>query len=261
MWPVPAQVHRRTVFRAGAATDTANPSGGGRTPETRAKGYPAGVQDPDADPEPCCFDDWVDHWAARSRKKRTVAGVTAPLLVALREAGLKDRTVLDLGCGIGDLSIETVRAGAASALGYDLSAKAVEAARRLAEERGVGDLTTFEVGDGAKADLPNVDVVVLNRVFCCYPDVENLLERSLAAAGSVYAFTIPRSTGLAGRIARMQTGVANWWYRMRSSKFGGFRVYVHDIGRIDARVRAEGFEPLRREHRRVAWDLAVYARS
>ena len=248
-------------FRAGGATDKDDPTGGGRKPEARAKGYPACVQERDADPERCCFDDWVDRWATRSRKKRTVAGVTAPLLAALREAGLKDRTVLDLGCGIGDLSIETVQAGASSARGYDLSAKAVEAARRLAEERGVGDRATFEVGDGAKADLPNADVVVLNRVFCCYPDVENLLERSLAAAGSVYAFTIPRSTGLAGWISRAQTAIANRWYRLRSSKFAGFRVYIHDIGRIDARVRAEGFEPLRREHRRFAWDLAVYARS
>jgi len=219
------------------------------------------VSDRDAEPERCCFDDWVDHWATRARKKPTVAGVTASLLAALRDAGLEDRTMLDLGCGIGDLSIETVLAGAASARGYDLSEKAIGAARELAESRGVGDRTAFEVGDGAKVDLPSSDVVVLNRVFCCYPDVHNLLERSLAAAGSVYAFTIPRSTGLAGRIARIQAGIANRWYRLRSSKFGGFRVYVHDIGRIDARVRAEGFEPVRREHRRIAWDLAVYARS
>jgi hypothetical protein len=37
-------------------------------------------------------------------------------------------------------------------------------------------------------------------------------------------------------------------------------VFVHDIRAIDARVRAAGFRPLRREHRRFAWDLAVYAR-
>jgi magnesium-protoporphyrin O-methyltransferase len=212
------------------------------------------------EPERCCFDDWVGHWDQRSRKQRTVAGVTAPLLEALEEAGLRDRTVLDLGCGIGDLSIEAVRAGAAGARGYDLSTKAIGAARRLAAERGVADRASFEVGDGAKVDLPSADVVVLNRVFCCYPDVENLLSRSLAAAGSVYAFTIPRSTGLAGRIARAQTALANWWYRMRSSKFGDFRVFVHDIGRIDERVRAAGFAPVRREHRRIAWDLAVYTR-
>jgi magnesium-protoporphyrin O-methyltransferase len=103
-------------------------------------------------------------------------------------------------------------------------------------------------------------VVVLNRVFCCYPDARSLLERSLAAAGSVYAFTIPRSTGLAGWFARVQTRLENAWYRLRRAKFRGFRVFVHDIGPIDERVLAEGFRPVRREHRRFAWDLAVYAR-
>jgi magnesium-protoporphyrin O-methyltransferase len=211
--------------------------------------------------ERCCFDDWVDHWAARTRKSRLAAGVTVPLLDALQAAGIEDRTVLDLGCGIGDLAIEAVRRGATSARGFDLSRRAIDAARALARNRGVADRVAFEVGDGAKVDLPPSDVVVLNRVFCCYPDVQGLLDRSLAAAGSVYAFTIPRSTGLAGWIARVQTAISNAWYRLRASKFGGFRVYVHDIRSIDRRVRDAGFAPLRREHRRVAWDLAVYARG
>jgi hypothetical protein len=77
----------------------------------------------------------------------------------------------------------------------------------------------------------------------------------------VYAFTIPRSTGLAGAFARAHTAIGNAWYRLRESKFRGFRVFVHDIGRIDARLRAAGFEPVRREHRRLTWDLAVYRRD
>jgi magnesium-protoporphyrin O-methyltransferase len=210
--------------------------------------------------ERCCFDDWVDHWTRQARRK-PVSGVAKPLLGALEEAGIADRTVLELGCGIGDLAIETVRRGARRAWGFDLSPKAVAEARLLAAHREVGDRTAFEVGDGARVELPRADVVVLNRVFCCYPDVGALLERSIAAAGSVYAFTIPRSTGLAGRVARAQTRMANAWYRLRSSKFGGFRVFVHDIGPMDARVRADGFVPFRREHRRLAWDLAVYRRA
>jgi magnesium-protoporphyrin O-methyltransferase len=214
----------------------------------------------DGPAERCCFDDWTDHWSRRVRKGKLAAPVSDRLLEAVEEAGLAGRSVLDLGCGIGDLSIEALRRGAARAWGYDLSPRSVSAARALARERGVGDRAAFEVGDGALVELPAADVVVLNRVFCCYPDVRGLLERSLAAAGSVYAFTIPRSTGLAGRIARIHTAIGNAWYRLRSAKFGGFRVFVHDIGAIDERVRAAGFAPLRREHRRLAWDLAVYSR-
>jgi len=208
----------------------------------------------------CCFDDWVDHWSKRSKKRRTVAGVTAPLLRGLEDAGIRDRTVLDVGCGIGDLAIEAVRRGAARAFGFELSAKAVDEARRLATERGVADRTSFEVGDGAEIRLPKADVVVLNRVFCCYRDADALLENSLSAAGSVYAFTTPPSKGLGGAFVKLQSRFWNVWYRLRDRKFQGFRVFVHDVDRIDARVQAAGFRPIRREARRFVWHLAVYAR-
>lgn len=208
----------------------------------------------------CCFDDWADHWSKKAKKKRTVAGVTAPLLAALEEAGIRGRSVLDVGCGIGDLAIEAVTRGATRAFGVELSAKAVEEARHLAVDRRVADRTSFDVGDGSKVPLPQADVVVLNRVFCCYPDVDALLENSLSAARSVYAFTTPPSTGLRGALVRSQTRFANLWYRLRDRKFQGFRVFVHDVGRIDARVRAAGFHPIRSERRRVVWHMAVYVR-
>lgn len=210
--------------------------------------------------EPCCFDDWVDSWTKKARKKGVARSVTRSLLAALEEAGLHRRTVLDVGCGIGDLSIEAVGRGAASARGYDLSEKAIREARLLALERGVEDRTAFEVGDGAKLALPRADVVVLNRVFCCYADASGLLERSLAAAGSVYAFTIPRSSGPVGVWERARYAAWNAWYRLRRDAFGGFQVYIHDVDRIDERVRAAGFTLVRRTHPWIVWDLAVYAK-
>lgn len=210
--------------------------------------------------DPCCFDDWADAYERRTRRKATAAGITAALLEALEEAGLAGRTVLDVGCGIGDLAIETVRRGAERASGFDLSGQSIARARRLAEERGVAGRTSFEVGDGSKVALPAADVVVLNRVVCCYPDVEGLLATTLAAAGSVYAFTAPPSRGVAGAVARGLVALSNAWYRLRDRKFRGFRTFVHDVDRIDERVRAAGFRPVRRELRRFAWELAVYAR-
>jgi magnesium-protoporphyrin O-methyltransferase len=213
------------------------------------------------EPHDCCFDDWVGHWARRVRRRPTAAAVTVSLLDALDEAGVRGRTVLDIGCGIGDVAITTLRRGASSALGVELSPKAVAEARRFAAERGVDDRATFRIGDGARVDLPESDVVVLNRVFCCYPDIENLLRRSLAAARHVYAFTAPPSTGVLGAIARAQTRWANTWYRLRRKKFRGFRVFVHDLDRVDAAARAAGFTRIRDERRRFAWQLSVYARA
>lgn len=214
----------------------------------------------DERPADCCFDDWVDNWTKQAGKKSTVAGVTAPLLAALEAAGIEGKSILDIGCGIGDLVTTATTRGASEAFGIDLSPKAIEEARRLAATRGVADRTSFQIGDGADATLPKADVVVLNRVFCCYANVDGLLDNSLAAAGDTYAFTTPRSRGLSGAVAKTQTWFGNLWYRMRDGKFRGFRSFVHDVDLIDARVQAAGFRPLRRQRRRFVWDLAVYVR-
>lgn len=168
--------------------------------------------------------------------------------------------MLDIGCGVGDLAMATIARGAVRATGVDLSPKSIEEALRLSVERGFADRATFEVGDGAAATLEPHDVVVLNRVFCCYPDIDSLLANSLEAARSVYAFTAPPSTGLGGAFSRAWVALANVWYRLRDSKFRGFRAFVHDVGEIDRRVREAGFRPVKAGRRRFVWHLAVYAR-
>jgi SAM-dependent methyltransferase len=212
------------------------------------------------EPERCCFDDWVDHWATQATKKPTAAKVTASLLDAITAAGVTDRTVLDVGCGIGDLAIEVVARGAASGMGYDLSPKAIDEARRLAASRGVGGRMRFEVGDGAQLDLHAADIVVINRVVCCYPDTENLLDHTLGAARGVFAITAPVSEGPTGWWNRLWSALENVGYRLRPSKYAGFRTFIHDLDRIDERIRAAGFRRIRHERRRVVWDLAVYTR-
>jgi len=237
------------------------PPRGARTPSIRRDtGYPGTVSEPQREPERCCFDDWVDHCRKQAKKRDTASGVTARLLEALTDAGLADRTVLDVGCGIGDLALATLGRGAARATGFDLSEKAVDQARELAKERGLADRASFEVGDGSTMDLPAADVVVLNRVVCCHPDADGLLDRSLAAAGSVYALTAPVSRGPVGFFNRAETAVWNACYAIRRKRYAGFRTFVHDMERIDERVRAAGFGPVRRQRRRVVWDLAVYTR-
>ncbi|HEX9124404.1 MAG TPA: methyltransferase domain-containing protein [Actinomycetota bacterium] len=210
------------------------------------------------EPDRCCFDDWASCYARRARRRR-LGGPSRDLIAGLGRAGLEGRTVLDVGCGAGGLVLETLERGARTVTGIDLSAAAIGEARRLSAERGVEDRADFSVGDGASASLAPHDVVVLDKVFCCYPDVDGLLANSLAAARSVYAFSMPPSTGLRGAVRRVLARTENRWYRLRRGKFGGFQTHIHDVGAIDARVRAVGFERLV-SRRRFAWDLAIYVR-
>lgn len=210
------------------------------------------------EPEGCCFDDWTATYAKRARERR-LGGVSRDLVRGLHEAGLRGRTILDVGCGAGGLIFEALERGATAATGVDLSSTSIEQARLISSERGLGDRATFAVADGSSTPLGARDVVVLDKVFCCFADADRLLSNSLTAARSVYAFAVPASSGLRGAVARVLAGIENGWYRLRPRRYGGFRTYVHDIGILDASVRAQGFER-RSSRRRLLWDVAVYGR-
>jgi magnesium-protoporphyrin O-methyltransferase len=215
---------------------------------------------PDEDAPGCCFDEWAACNAKRARKRETAAAITTALLSVLDETGLEGRSLLDVGCGTGDLALAALRHGARSVSGFDLGAGAVASARALAQERGLAERATFEVGDGSRASLPKSDVVVLNRVVCCYPSAETLLANTLGAAGSVFALTAPIDRGLMGLYNRILCWLGNGWYALRAKKFRGFHVFVHDLAVIEARIVGAGFRPRTRQHRRLVWDLRVYER-
>jgi magnesium-protoporphyrin O-methyltransferase len=165
-----------------------------------------------------------------------------------------------VGCGAGGLIFETLERGADTATGVDLSSASIQEARRIASGRGLAARATFDVADGARTSLAPHDVVVLDKVFCCYGDVEGLLRNSLSASRYVYVFSVPPSAGLRGSLRRTLAALENAWYRLRRRRFGSFRTHIHDVGMLDARVRAAGFEPAY-SHRRPGWDVLVYRRA
>jgi protein-L-isoaspartate O-methyltransferase len=212
-------------------------------------------------PEYCCFDRWAVQSAARARKRGVGAPLTGRMLRALEQVGVRGTTVLDVGCGVGDLALGMLAGGATTAAGIDMSAGAIEQARRLAAERGLEERTSFAVGDGATEALAPHDVVMLNRVLCCYPSVDRLLVNSLGAAGTVLAYTAPVHDGLIGRINRVNIRISNAWFRLRSKKFRGFRAFVHDLDAVDRTIAGAGFRRVHRSRERFIWRLAVFTRG
>jgi len=203
------------------------------------------------------FDENIDCCAPRRDPTKRPGVKLARLLEnELRSVGLDGRTVLELGCGRGELSEELLGAGASRVTGIDLSPDNIEAARRIAMEDGLGDRARFFVGNAATADLSPHDAVVHHRVICCYPDPKGLLDNSIAATGSVYGFSMPRSKGLVGLVVRMTLRLENLthWIKRR-----GFRAYVHDERLVDAALRSAGFR-LRGRSNKGGWFAAVYAR-
>jgi SAM-dependent methyltransferase len=166
------------------------------------------------------------------------------------------RTVLEIGCGFGRMVVGAALSGASQATGVELDAEALDEARDRADEAGVSDRCRFVAGDGAELDLERHDTVILDRAICCYADGPRLVDRSLALAREVYAITVPESRGLRGAWNRIVYTALGAWDRVFANED---RVYLHDVGRMEAAILAAGFR--RRSAARLdKWYLGVYAR-
>ena len=105
-------------------------------------------------------------------------------------------------------------------------------------------------------DLAPHGVGVLDKVICCYPDVDALLDNSLRAARLAYGFVVPYSSGWRGVLARAGIAGENGLRRMRRQPF---RAFVHDLDLIEARIAEAGLKRVAATGRFV-WYVAIYTR-
>lgn len=199
-----------------------------------------------------------DKTARRDLKRYRRKGPSKPtrrLLDALREDGVQGASVLDIGGGVGAIQHELLDAGAGRAIGVEASRAYLRASREEAERRGHRDRTTTHQGDFvALADeIPSADVVTLDRVICCYPGMETLVDRSAARARRLYGLVHPRDRWW----TRLGLGIGNLVLRLSRKDF---RAYVHPIDAIDRAVHADGLTLRSRESVGPVWQVAVYAR-
>jgi SAM-dependent methyltransferase len=180
--------------------------------------------------------------------------VSARILDLVRDATLRRPSILELGCGTGALSVALLEMGAERVTGVDLSPASVEIARRRAASAGVGDSAAFRAGNAADAAEEH-DWVVLDRVVCCYGDVDGLVETAISCARDRIVISGPESRGWRGLINRPLWAAECLWDRLK----GGCRGYVHDLRRVERRLADSGFR--RAKTGRVGlWFVGVYER-
>ena len=115
-----------------------------------------------------------------NRYRRRGLDKTAERIVRLvEEHGVQGLSVLEVGGGVGEIQLELLKRGAARTTNLELSSAYEPEAARLLAEAGMTDRVERRMVDIATApvEVPPADVVVLNRVVCCYPDYEKLLGR------------------------------------------------------------------------------------
>jgi len=180
---------------------------------------------------------------------------TRMLLDLIRASGVRGASILDIGAGIGVIDHELLREGAGHATLIDASAPSLEAARSEARRRGHLDRVDLVDGDfvSRASAIEPADIVTLDRVVCCYPDMESLVRLSATRARSLYGLVLPRDRA----IVRVGLRVMNVWFRLRRI---AYRAYAHPNARVDAIAAEEGLRP-RAEDRTTFWRIVLYERT
>lgn len=180
---------------------------------------------------------------------------TTPLLIqALADAGVGGQTLLDIGGGIGVVQLQLLRQGVSTATSVEASSAYIEVAREEAARAGLDRRITFRHGNfvSLAKEIPDADIVTLDRVLCCYDDVEALVSLSTAKARRLYGLVYPRAVWW----VKMALFFENLVYRVRGS---AFRAFVHPTELIDRLVRKSGLKEIHRQAT-FAWQVVVYQR-
>lgn len=187
-------------------------------------------------------------------RRRGPTGTTQHLVDMLRAQALRERTLLDIGGGIGVIQHELMGSGVARAIHVDASRGYLSASQTEAARRGTRERVEYHFGDfvDIAAELPDADIVTLDRVVCCYPDMPALVHASASKARELYALSFPRVHG----ITRIGRRAANLWFRMSRSSF---RTFLHPPHEIAAEIERHGFREIAAQ-RGFMWHAVLYRR-
>jgi len=176
---------------------------------------------------------------AQRYRKRGLDKTSSRIVGFLEAGGIERASVLEIGGGVGEIQLELLKRGAASAVNLELSPAYDAEARALLREAGIDERSVDRrLHDIAAApeEVEAADVVVLHRVVCCYPDYERLLGAAAARARRALVFSHPpRNVASRAFLALQNLGL-----RMTRKQF---RTFAHPPAAMLDVCREHGLRP------------------
>ena len=200
------------------------------------------------------FDDQLVNRELLRFRDRGPTRETKMLITALEERGVQGDTLLDIGGGVGAVQYGLLEAGCQVATDVDASRAYLRAAGEEAGRRGLTDRISYHHGNfvDLAPDIAPADIVTLDRVICCYPDVEKLVSLSADRAGKLYGLVFPRD----GWLTRVGFSILNFIMRLRRSSF---RIFPHSTRAVEALIASHGLRKVF-YRRSLLWQVIVYSR-
>jgi len=209
------------------------------------------------DPRGCddFFGDGFARKMAARYRKRGLDRTSRRMVAFLADHGLEGSTVMEIGGGVGEIQVELLKHGAARTVNLELVAVYDREAQRLLAEHGLEGRAERRLHDIAvdPDGVEPVDVVILHRVVCCYPDYERLLGAAAGRARRLLVFSHPPRN----LISRALVAAENAWFRLRGSEF---RTFAHPPSAMLAVLNERGLR-LQYAHRGLVWRVAGLERG
>lgn len=192
---------------------------------------------------------------AKRYRRKGLDATSRRIVDFLKTDGVEGKTVLEVGGGIGAIQIELLKAGASRAVSVELTPTYEKVAVDLLREAGLEDRverTVIDFAEGA-GQVSGADVVILNRVICCYPDMPRLAGAAADHARQLLVMSFPRRT---------------WWLRfglrignaLLSLARREFHIFLHPPKEIVAASRQHGLQPVLAQEG-VMWIVAAMRRA
>lgn len=189
----------------------------------------------------------------RAYQKGQLGPTTRLLRDGIVELGLSEGSLLDIGGGVGALTFELLERGVGAAIVADASIAYVRAAREEAIRRHRTRSVRIVYGDVLQLspELPTVSLVTLDRVVCCYPSYQAMIEEAMRHAERAIALSYPRD--------RWFVRAAMWVENARRARKSPFRTFVHPPASMQELIEQAGFE-LARRRSTAMWTADVFVR-
>jgi len=187
---------------------------------------------------------------ARRYRNRGLDPTSRRIAELLKQRGLEGRTLLEVGGGVGSLQIELVKAGITRAVSIELTPTYEAAALMLLHEAGLEDRVERRVMDFAAAagDVEVADIVIMNRVICCYPDMPRLAAAAADHTREVLVLSFPRESWW----MRIGLSLGNLVLRLARRQF---QVFLHSPEKILTTMERHGLKTTS-NRRGLFWQVA-----
>jgi len=208
----------------------------------------------------CCLEatnKFFNTQARRSEKyfkKKGLRKEQRHLADGIRQSGMQEAEILEIGCGVGGLHLSLLKESATKATGFDISEKMIATARQLSAEMGLQDRTHYRHGDFVTMheNAPAADVTILDKVICCYENAPELIAHSTAKTRRIYAVSYPRQNPIVKLVFRSTKFVLKFFRQ-------AFHPYYHEPKQIQKWITEAGFAKVY-EKETMVWLVQVFRR-